>query len=308
MTSALRKTVSPAIAALPIPLPVSMPPSTPVPAVSSAGLPAELPTKLPTALPGDGLGADSPAQVIAALTEGTLPAATLIQLLATHRLLPQLVRELVIDGAIADIAYSFEELAAACKAIYTQHQITTDAERDAWLERNQLSLENFNHQVLRNLRLKKFKQATWEAKLPSYFLQRKRSLDQVVYSLLRLQDPHLAQELYFRIEDGEQSFGELARAYSHGPEAESDGRIGPATLNTPHPAIAHQLLHSQPGEVSPPFTIGQWTVIVRLEEQIPAQLDDAMQQRLLDELFDQWLQGESDRVLDPIQSLLAASR
>lgn len=102
-------------------------------------------------------------------------------------------------------------------------------------------------------------------------------------------DPGLAQELYFRIQEGEQSFAELAREYSQGSEARTGGLLGPMTLSTPHPLIARILFASQPGQLSSPIRIEEWFVIVRLEKLIPAQLDASMRRRLLNELFESWL-------------------
>ncbi|NER85308.1 MAG: hypothetical protein F6K42_38600, partial [Leptolyngbya sp. SIO1D8] len=41
-----------------------------------------------------------------------------------------------------------------------------------------------------------------------------------------------------------------------------------------------------------PRRIGDWYIVVRLEKFFPAQLDEAMEQRLMDELFQQWLKGQ----------------
>lgn len=38
--------------------------------------------------------------------------------------------------------------------------------------------------------------------------------------------------------------------------------------------------------------LGEWIAIVRIEQHIPAQLDKQMLQRLLDDLFETWLQQE----------------
>ena len=63
-------------------------------------------------------------------------------------------------------------------------------------------------------------------------------------------------------------------------------------LSTPHPAIA-QLIASQPvGQICQPIKLDQWYVIIRPEQIIPAQLDEPMRQRLIDELFQIWLQAE----------------
>jgi len=51
--------------------------------------------------------------------------------------------------------------------------------------------------------------------------------------VIRTKDPGVAQELYFRIQAGEQSFAEVAREYSQGPEAYTCGLLGPVELSMP---------------------------------------------------------------------------
>ena len=104
-----------------------------------------------------------------------------------------------------------------------------------------------------------------------------------------MQDEQLAQELFFRIQEGEQTFAELARQYSDGPEAQTGGLIGPTELNKPHPLLAQKLTASKPGQLLPPIRLENWIVIVRLEKFLPCQLDDLMRQRLLNELFENWI-------------------
>ena len=124
-----------------------------------------------------------------------------------------------------------------------------------------------------------------------------------MYSLIRVKDPYLAQELYFRVQEGEQSFSEIAREYSEGPEAETGGLLGPVDLGVPHPALAKMLLRSKPGELLPPSRLGDWVVVVRLEKYMPAQLDEVMRKRLLNELFDRWVKTEGSLVIKEQLSL-----
>ena len=148
----------------------------------------------------------------------------------------------------------------------------------------------------RDLRIDKFKQTIWGPKVESYFLSRKNQLDKVIYSLIRTQVVGIAQEIYFRVLEGEQTFAELARTYSQGPEAQTDGLIGPVELSVPHPVLAQLLTLSQPGQISAPTRVGEWLVLVRLEKFIPAQLDDPMRRRLLDECFNTWLQEQLSKL------------
>jgi parvulin-like peptidyl-prolyl isomerase len=221
-----------------------------------------------------------------------ITAEEIIPLLAEYRMLPQLFRESIVDQAIAPFTCTLEETASACQQFYQQNQLTSESQRQIWLARRGMTLEHLEALAVRGLRVEKFKQATWGSKLESYFLKRKRQLDKVIYSLIRSKDRGMAQELYFRIQEGEQSFAEVAHEYSQGLEAQTGGLIGPIELSNSHPVVAQMLSTGQPGQLWPPIRLGEWVVIVRLERLLPARLDEPMRQRLLNELFEAWLQEQ----------------
>ena len=213
-------------------------------------------------------------------------------LLAKYGMLPQLAREIVIEQAIADVTCTPEEEEAARNRFLQQNQLTTEEQVQAWLSRYGMTTPQMEQLSLRELKLEKFKQATWGHKLEAYFLQCKSQLDRVVYSLIRTRDNGIAQELYFRIQEEENSFTQLAKDYSQGAEAQTGGLVGPVELNVPHPQIAKMLMSSKPGQLWPPLPIGEWTVILRLEKFLSAQLDPPTEQRLLNDLFQQWLMSQ----------------
>ncbi len=68
----------------------------------------------------------------------------------------------------------------------------------------------------------------------------------------------------------------------------ANGLVSPTELGNLPPDLAEILATSQVGQISP-VSHGEWQMIVRLEKAIPAQLDRAMHQRLLNELFELWL-------------------
>lgn len=210
-------------------------------------------------------------------------------LLSRYQLMPQFLRGLAIDSAIADITCTPEETQAAIAQFTAQYQLNSKEAQDAWLQSQGLSEEHLEELAVRPLRLEKFKQATWSSKVESYFLARKPYLDQVIYSLIRTKDLGLAQEVYFRIQEGEQSFAEIAKEYSQGPEANTGGLLGPVPIRQPHPLISQLLSVSKPGQLWPPRALAEWFVIIRLEKFVPAQLDDSMRRRLIDELFETWI-------------------
>ncbi|QSJ20656.1 peptidylprolyl isomerase [Nostoc sp. UHCC 0702] len=226
----------------------------------------------------------------------TIKASELIPLLASYQMLPQLLRELIIDEAIAPIECTPQEVAQAQKQFYAEKHLTQEAEIQAWMAHHGLTASQLEFMTMRKVKLEKFKQATWGNKLESYFFQSKGKLDKVIYSLLRTQDVGIAQELYFRIQAKEQTFAEVAKEYSLGPEAQTGGLVGPVELNSLHPAMVQLLSSSQPNQVLPPTRIAEWFVILRLEKFIPAQLDEPMKARLLNELFETWLQEQRKQI------------
>jgi parvulin-like peptidyl-prolyl isomerase len=209
-----------------------------------------------------------------------------------YDLLPQLVREILLDCALVEIELSPEESLQAGQQFYQRYQLQNKTDLETWMSRRGLSRPQLEHMMTRDAKREKFKSQTWEHQLESYFLQRKTALDRVIYSLIRVQSLGLAQELYFRIQEGESAFADVAKTYSQGAEAQTGGLIGPVELSVPHPTLAKRLSASQPGHLSPPIPVADWIVLVRLEQFLPAQLDEAMRQRLLNELLGQWLQTQ----------------
>ncbi|BAQ62383.1 hypothetical protein GM3708_2789 [Geminocystis sp. NIES-3708] len=212
-------------------------------------------------------------------------------LLAEKQMIAPLAREIILDQAVANIECTSEETMMAEQQFFMQMQMNPNEPQQlqTWLERNYLTREQLQQRILRGIKLEKYKQQTWSNDLESYYLKRKRQLDKIIYSLIRTKNPGQAQELYFRISEGEKEFAELARQHSQGAESETGGLIGPVELTVPHPEIAQKLMTSQPGQVLPPTRIGEWIVILRLEKYLAAQLDQNMKRRLLDELFNTWL-------------------
>lgn len=221
-----------------------------------------------------------------------ITASELIPLLANYQMLSRLVTEYIIDEAIKPIKCTPEEIATACQQFALANQLTTETKRLAWLNRYQLNLEQFKAIATRNLKIAKFKEAFWGNQVKHYFFKNKQQFDRVVYSIIRVKDFNLAQELYFRIQAKEQSFAELARQYSQGAESELGGLVSSVELrNLPQP-LKKALSTNQTEGNTLPVRLGKWMTIVRLEKYINAQLDKQTQQRILNEFFDNWLRQQ----------------
>jgi parvulin-like peptidyl-prolyl isomerase len=229
---------------------------------------------------------------------GDCPLSTddLLNMLAEYQLLPNLLTEVIIDRTTKDISLTPEEQLSALEQYYAQQQIGNDEQRHQWLSHYRMSPEQLSRQALRQFKLAKFKYMTWNNVLETDFLRYKPQLDRYVYSLIRVGNAELAQELYFRLKEGENTFAELAPQYSEGTEAKTAGQVGPVAATTLHPALVQMLAGSKPGQLWPPQRIGEWSVIVRLEQCLNAQFNEAVRNQLLERRYQEWLEPQLQRI------------
>lgn len=247
--------------------------------------------------------------VVLTVGDRQVTLAELYPLLTQYQLLPRLARELLIDQAIAGIELTPEEREQALGFAYQQMQISNEEQRQAMLNQCGMTLDQFEEYILREAKLERYKRQTWDDQLEGHFLNSKDQLDRVVYSLIRTKEAGIAQELYFRIQEGEEDFANLARQYSEGSEAQTGGLIGPVELNVPHPHIMQMLKSNPVGKLSPPIQIGEWWVILRLEKYIASQLDEGLRQRLRNDLFQKWLTNQIQSQVNyyPSPTVIAAT-
>ncbi len=101
----------------------------------------------------------------------------IIPLLAGYQLLPQLLRELIIDQAIAPFSSTPEEKANALRQFFEQHQLPDETAQKAWTSHHKMTWAQVEALATRGLLIEKYKQATWGHKIESYFLGRKSQND-----------------------------------------------------------------------------------------------------------------------------------
>ena len=202
--------------------------------------------------------------------------------------------------AIADVIVSADQLKNA--RLDLLHQSGFDV-IDQWgelLEALGCSDADVIKRLRHNIRRRNFIRERYEAKAETRFLQRKSELDQVVYSLLRLEDRFLAQELYLEIESGESNFADLAKRYAEGPERNTNGIVGPVSLTQAHPILVEKLKIAQPGILLEPFPISDWWLVVRLERYAPATFTDEVSEQMCEEIFKAWIDEETATILSQL--------
>ncbi len=205
---------------------------------------------------------------------------------------------------MASVSLTDQESLQAFQDFCNDQQLSGDEQVEAYRQQQLLQQEDLQFVIERPLRLARLCEQQYLSKAEARFLERKTSLDQIVYSLLRVADSGLARELYLRIADQETDFASAATEYSLGPESKSNGLVGPVPLLQAHPNLAQRLRTNPPGHLIEPFQIEQWWVIVRIESYTPAILDDPTRRTMAKELFEEWLEGEVQKQITQLASQL----
>ena len=223
-------------------------------------------------------------------------------LLNRFKLLTPLVERMVAREAIAAVAVSEEQLEQARLGLLRQRGYDGMEQWAQLLDELGRSEEEVLERLLDGIRRRSFMRERFAPKAEARFLERKNELDQVVYSLLRLENSFLARELYLQIESGESNFADLAKRYAEGPERNTNGIVGPVSLTQAHPTLVEKLRVAQPGVLLEPFRISDWWLVVRLERYSPATFTDEVSDQMCQEMFDAWIDEETDAILSQLAS------
>jgi|UniRef100_UPI0040479BD7 parvulin-like peptidyl-prolyl isomerase len=218
------------------------------------------------------------------------------RLILRHGLNRELARAQVQEAVAAVVPLAPEEEHALASTLMEGEAGSSQAGRQAWLAARGWGPEDVLAIASLAERLRRWSAWRFDEEVEIRFLDRKDDLDRVVYSLLRVSDRALAEELYLRVREEGASFRSLAEQFSEGPETETGGLIGPIAMTAAHPELAKRLRVGREGQIWPTFAIGDVWLVVRLERLLPAQLDAPTRAQMLHELFERWL-GEQVEVL-----------
>jgi parvulin-like peptidyl-prolyl isomerase len=154
-----------------------------------------------------------------------------------------------------------------------QNQLTEPQAFQDWLIRNGTTYELFHQQITGSFKLEKLKAQIAEARLQEYFIERKLMLDRIVLSRIVVESKELAEELYTQILEGA-SFEQLAQEYSKADERVANGMMGPVSRGTMPDVLRAAIDSVNPGDLVGPIQIENYWAIFRVEQFLPATLED----------------------------------
>ena len=210
---------------------------------------------------------------------------TFYRQIACWGLLRKLKAEEIIDEKISSIRLpNQDEFNSTEKKWCIFNKIESEEALNSWKILNGLIDDRWEVFIVRKWQWSFWCINNFEDKIPNYFLERKPYLDMIEYSIIRVKNQNLANELYLRINEKEEKFENIASKYSEGAEKNTNGHIGPVPLGNANPLLAHLLQISEKGKVCYPRRIDPWWVIIRKENFLNTLLNDEIIQKLALEL------------------------
>ncbi|MBD2357363.1 peptidylprolyl isomerase [Tolypothrix sp. FACHB-123] len=216
----------------------------------------------------------------------------------------EIIRQYIIDEEINtrdDIDISPALTEQAIIDFRLKNQLIDPQIFQEWLKKNGTDYQTFHASIAFNFKLEKLRALITEPKIPEYFIDRKIYLDRVVISRIFVDNREMSEELHTQIEEGG-SFEQLAKEYSLTDDRIVNGMMGPISRGTLPDIVRAAIDAANPGELIGPIEIEGRYGLFRVEQFLPASLEDTqLKQTLQNELFEKWLAEKIQKLTVKLQ-------
>ena len=204
---------------------------------------------------------------------------------------------IALAAAEAGIKLELEELQQAADNIRLVNKLHHADATLAWLEKHCLSVDEFEELAYNNLISGKLAQHLFADKVDPFFVEHQLDYAGVVIYEVVLDDPDLALELFYALQEGEISFHEVARQYIQEPELRRSGGYR-GILRRPElrPEISAAVFAATPPQILKPIVTSRGVHLIIVEEIIQPQLDEQLRYKILSDLFSIWLKQQIEQV------------
>ena len=174
-----------------------------------------------------------------------------------------------------------------------QKRLESAAATFAWLQDQLITPDDWEAGIRDDLIAKKLATTLFADQVSRYFTEHRLDFEQI--SLYRIVVPYeqLAQEIFYQVEESEISFYEAAHLYDIDEQRRLQcGYEGKFYRWGLKPEIAAVVFSARAKEIISPFHTEQGYELLMVEEFIAAELTPEITQKIIDQLFAEWLDSE----------------
>ncbi|PSB11223.1 hypothetical protein C7B61_11915 [filamentous cyanobacterium CCP1] len=176
-----------------------------------------------------------------------------------------------------------------------QNNLIDNTRFQEWLLDNGLNFHTFRDHISFTAKINTFKTKLASPKLLETFMDQKLNLDQAVLSHIAVEDQELAEELKMQLEEGG-SFENFVKEYSCSDDAVINGMMGVLSRAEIQAAFGIDVYQAKVGDLLGPVRCGNNWHILRVDNLLPATLNEAVIPLLEEQVFSQWLTNQLSKL------------
>lgn len=209
-----------------------------------------------------------------------------VEAIASQSIIAEAAQEAGITVTPEEVQEQGDELRFAKKLVKAKDTWT-------WLEKHHLSVNEFDELAYNNILSRKLANHLFSHQLEKHFYEHQLEYIAAVTYEVVFEDRDLALEVFYALEEGEINFPEIARLYIPEPELRrAYGYQGLRYRKDFRPEIGAAVFAAAPPEALKPITTPKGVYLIWVEEVIQPQLDEQLRQKIITELFADWLKQQ----------------
>ena len=224
-----------------------------------------------------------------------------LELLRKQTFLKPLIKTMIRDKLVEKITLDEILNTKLSEEFFKSRNIQKSENQEAFMKNNLIDNEDLKRLSTIKYKSNQISLNLFGNKSEEVFNKKKEDLDQYRYSIIQVKDPDLAQELYLKLESKENGFSELEAEHSIILDKNKKGFNDAVPLMRIHPLIRKILKSSEIGIINEPVNLGEFWVIIRLDEIIQAEFNEKMKETLSKELFEIFLERLTQEIIDEIK-------
>ena len=200
----------------------------------------------------------------------------------------------------AGLSVNDQELQQAADNFRLKNGMATSEQTTQWFQREAITSDDFAAGLERDLLVEKLRRAIADPRIPEVFDQNTGRFVRVRLKRLLVATEVEAREAIDAIANGRSTFEDQARQRSLDLVTKNvGGDAGVVRRVDLAQPLGDAVFGSEVGKLVGPVQAGQGFLVFRVEEFLPAELDEGIKTGLRKEIFDAWLRQELSR--SPIQ-------
>tara|TARA_A100001388_G_scaffold79546_1_gene57102 strand:- start:623 stop:1330 length:708 start_codon:yes stop_codon:yes gene_type:complete len=165
-----------------------------------------------------------------------------------------------------------------------KNSIKSNSELEEWLHLYELNMDEWINLINSDYHWSYWCMNKYKDELSQYFIKRKDYLDLYYYTIIKVKNKDLADEIYIRIKEEESTFEEIANDFSNDNEIFYGEKIGPISLNNIEDPIASLIKIGSLNQLFQPKSLNEFWFILRKDNVLKAEFNNQQKIKLSLEL------------------------